>query len=90
MQAFLQKYLTTEAVFALSGALWLVVSSFTIIPDHLPLGVPVPGFNDINITPGLLIGVAVIPVLIKTFVPGKTPFVGNTTPPNTSEGDKDA
>lgn len=74
------KWITTEGIFAASGALWLIISSFTPIPASVPLGIPVPGFTEITITPGLLIGVALVPVLLKMVQPGKTPFVNSAAP----------
>lgn len=83
---FLHKYVTTEGVFSLSGAVWFLVSAFIpAIPREMPLGIPVPGFADITITPGLLIGVSLVPVLIKMIKPGSTPFVSSQPPAKDSE-----
>lgn len=77
MKDFFQKYVTTEAIFSISGALWFVVGAFLpALPTSMPLGIPIPGFQEITITPGLLIGVSLVPILLKMFIPGKTPFVG--------------
>ena len=77
MQAWLQKYLTTEAVFAVIGGLWFVVSAiFPSIPSVMPIGLPIPGFENLTLQPGLFIAVAFVPILIKTFMPGKTAFIG--------------
>ncbi len=77
MQSWIQKYVTTEGVFALLGGLWFVVSAiFPTIPSTMPAGLPIPGFENLSISPGLFVAVAFVPILLKTFIPGKTPFIG--------------
>ena len=79
MTAWLQKWLTTEAVFSLSGGLWFVLAAiFPTIPATMPIPAIIPGFSEI--TPGLLVGVSLVPVLLKVFTPGRVPFVGTQKP----------
>lgn len=78
MTGFLQRYLTTEAIFSVTGGVWFVVSAlFPVIPGVMliPAMPPLVPF-DVPISPGLLVGVSLVPVLLKAFMPGKTPFVG--------------
>ena len=75
MIAFLQKYLTTEAVFSITGAIWFVVSSiFPAIPQEMPMPALIPGLT--AVTPGLLVAISLVPIVIKLVMPGKTAFVG--------------
>ena len=96
MKELVQRYLTTEAVFAGTGAVWFLLSSFLpAVPQAMPLGLPIPGFQEVTITPGLLVGVAVVPVAMKVFIPGRMPFIGTTNPSTaqaeaTAEEKKDA
>ena len=84
----LPKWVTTEGVFAASGSVWFLLHALLpTIPDFMPLGLPIPGFENLTITPGLLVGVAVIPVVLKMVSIGRTPFVaGPTEPQNTEVG----
>ncbi len=84
----MQKWITTEGIFAVIGVLWFLTSSlFPAIPNSMPLGLPVPGVGDITFTPALFIAVAFVPIVLKTWQNGKTPFV-NTVPK--TEEPKDA
>ena len=77
MQSWIQKFVTTEGVFAFLGGLWFVVSAiFPTIPSTMPAGLPIPGFENLAISPGLFVAVAFVPIFIKVLVPGKTPFIG--------------
>lgn len=87
MKELVQKYLTTEAVFAGTGVIWFLLSSFLpAIPQQMPLGIPVPGFENLTISPGLLVGVAVVPVILKLAIPGRTAFIATSTP-STAQAD---
>ncbi len=75
MKDFVQKYLTTEALFSISGAVWFVVSSiFPVIPATMPVPTIIPGLD--AITPGLLVAISLVPIVLKIAVPGKMPFIG--------------
>lgn len=73
----LPKWVTTEGVFCALGFAWFGLhAAFPTVPDFMPLGLPVPGFENLTITPGLLVGLSVIPIVIKLVGANRsTPFV---------------
>ncbi len=77
MLSWIQKFVTTEGVFASLGGLWFVVSAiWPTIPSTMPAGLPIPGFENLALSPGLFVAVAFVPFLLKLIIPGKTPFIG--------------
>lgn len=85
----LPSWVTTEGIFSATGAVWFLLHAlFPVVPEYMPLGLPIPGFENLTITPGLLVGVAVIPVVLKMVALGRTPFVATPVPPQNTEAGK--
>lgn len=80
MLAWVQKWLTTETVLCAIGFVWFFVSSASqgAIPMQISIPPLMPGVEAIS--PGLLIGVALVPVLLKIGIPGAVPFVHGVKP----------
>jgi len=77
----LPPWITTEGLFCALGIVWFAAhAAFPALPDFMPLGIPIPGFESLTITPGLLVGLSVIPVAVKLVGSNTTPFVGARTP----------
>lgn len=79
MGAWMSKWLTTEAVFSILGGVWFVLSSFfPAIPQSMPIPAVIPGLD--SITPGLLVAISLVPVVLKVVTPGQVPFVRKQVP----------
>jgi len=80
---WLARYATTEGLFSVFGVLWFFLSSvFPVIPNAMPIPAIIPGFE--AITPGLLVCISLVPILLKTFNPATAPFINQPKPLTTT------
>lgn len=85
MKELVQKYVTSEGVLIVGGLLWAIAANW--VPTLAVI--PVPGiegvFPGFSIGPGHMLAIGLVPLGLKVFTPGKTPFVGAVNPPSPKE-----